>query len=50
MPSSPGISLPSDNTAAFSTLLMDLIEDLPALLASIKDPVVVAGYESDDNV
>ena len=39
-PSNTGISLPSNNTAAFSTLLMDLIEDPPALLAAINDPVL----------
>ena len=47
MPSNTDISLPSDNTAAF---LIDFIEDTQALLAAINDPVVVAGYESDDNV
>ena len=47
MPSNTNISLPSDNTAAF---LMDFIEYTQALLAAINDPVVVAGYESDDNV
>ena len=40
MPSETGISLPSDNTAPFSMLLMDLIEDPLALLAAIKDPVL----------
>ena len=50
MPSNTGISLPSDNTATFSTLLMDLIEDPPALIEAINDPVVVAGYEWNDNV
>ena len=40
MPSNTGIFLPSHNTAAFSTLLMDLIEDLSALLAGINDPVL----------
>ena len=47
MPSNTDILLPSDNTAEF---LMDFIEDPQALLAAINDPVVVAGYESDDNV
>ena len=47
MPSNTDISLPSDNTAEF---LVDFIEDPQALLAAISDPVVVAGYESDDNV
>ena len=47
MPSNTDISLPSDNTAEF---LMDFIEDLQALLAAISNPVVVADYESDDNV
>ena len=47
MPSNTDISLPSDNTAEF---LMDFIEDPQALLSSINDPVLVAGYESDDNV
>ena len=46
MPSDTDILLPSDNTAAF---LMDFIEDTQALLAAINDPVLVAGYESDNN-
>ena len=50
MPSNTGILLPSDNTAEFSTLLMDLIEDPPALLVEINNPVVVAVYESDENL
>ena len=40
MPSDTGILLPSYNTAAFSTLLMVLIEDPPVLLAAINDPVL----------
>ena len=47
MPSDTEILLPSKNTAEF---LMDFIEDLQALLAAINNPVVVAVYESDDNV
>ena len=47
MPSNANILLPSNNTAAF---LMDFIEDPQALLAVINDPVVVASYESDDNM
>ena len=47
MPSNTDILLPSDNTAAF---LMEFIEDTQALFAAINDPIVVAGYKSDDNV
>ena len=47
MPSNTNILLSSGSTAAF---LMDFIEDPQALLAAINDPVVVAGYKSDDNV
>ena len=47
MPSNTDISLPSDNTAAF---LIDFIENTQVLLAAINDTVVVAGYNSDENV